>query len=161
MWLGTAGGLYRDSRDRKAEQAEALLGVCRGFLHADGYAGFNGLYEVDPKRGEPRLVEVACRSHARRKVYDVHVETGAPLAKEVLERIAELFAIETGINGRSPTERVAVRQVESVPRLAISNESFELRSERSVPRARSLARSVTLCRAGTRSRTTPAMADWR
>jgi transposase len=39
-------------------------------------------YEVDPKRGEPRLVEVACWSHARRKVYDVHVETGAPLAKE-------------------------------------------------------------------------------
>ena len=102
---------------RKAEQAEALLGVCRGFLHADGYAGFNGLYEVDPKRGEPRLVEVACWSHARRKVYDVHVETGAPLAKEALERIAELFAIEAGINGRSPTERVAVRQVESVRRL--------------------------------------------
>jgi hypothetical protein len=42
-----------------------------------------------------------------------------------------------------------------------SNDSFELRSERSVPRARSLARSVTLCRAGMRSRTTRAMADWK
>ena len=72
-WCGSAppAAFYRYSRDRKAEQAEALLGVCRGFLHADGYAGFNGLYEVDPKCGEPRLVEVACWSHARRKVYDV------------------------------------------------------------------------------------------
>jgi transposase len=118
-WRGSAppAAFYRYSRDRKAEHAEALLGTCRGHLHADGYAGFNRLYEVDPKHGEPRLVEVACWSHVRRKVYDVHVETGAPLAKEALERIAELFAIEADINGRLPAERVAVRQVESVPRL--------------------------------------------
>ena len=66
---------YRYSRDRKAEQAEALLGTCRGFLHADGYAGFKGLYEGDPKIAAPRLIEVACWSHARRKIYDVHVDT--------------------------------------------------------------------------------------
>jgi hypothetical protein len=106
---------YNDA-DRKAEHAEALLGTCRGFLHADGYAGFNRLYDIDPKRGEPRLVEVACWSHVRRKIYDVHVETGAPLAKEALERMAELFAIEADINGRSPAERLAVRQVESLDR---------------------------------------------
>jgi transposase IS66 family protein len=117
----------------------------------------SGLYEVDPKRGEPRLVEVACWSHVRRKVYDVHVETGAPLAKEALERIA----IEAGINGRSPTERVAGRRLNQSRALSISNDSFELRSERSVPRARSLARSGTLCRAGVRSRSTRAMADWK
>lgn len=118
-WRGSAppAAFYRYSRDRKAEHAEALLGQCRGFLHADGYAGFNRLYDIDPKRGEPRLIEVACWSHARRKVYDVHVETGAPLAKEALERMAELFAIEADINGRSPAERGAARQVESVPRL--------------------------------------------
>ena len=50
-WCGSAppAAFYRYSRDRKAEQAEALLGTCRGFLHADGYAGFKGLYEGDPK----------------------------------------------------------------------------------------------------------------
>ena len=142
-WCGSAppAAFYRYSRDRKAEQAEALLGVCRGFLHADGYAGFNGLYEVDPKRGEPRLVEVACWSHARRKVYDVHVETGAPLAKEALERIAELFAIEAGINGRSPTERVAVRQVESVPRL-VDLERFLRAALREISAKSTLARAI-------------------
>lgn len=118
-WCGSAppAAFYRYSRDRKAEHAEALLGTCRGFLHADGYAGFNGLYELDPKQAEPRLTEVACWSHVRRKIYDVHVDTGSPLAKEALERIAELFAIEADINARSAAERLAARQVESVPRL--------------------------------------------
>jgi hypothetical protein len=30
---------------------EALLGSCRGFLHADGYAGFNILFADDPRSG--------------------------------------------------------------------------------------------------------------
>jgi transposase len=83
-WCGSAppAAFYRYSRDRKAEQAEALLGTCRGFLHADGYAGFKRLYEGDPKSVAPRLIEVACWSHARRKIYDVHVDTGSPLAKD-------------------------------------------------------------------------------
>lgn len=119
-WVGSAApaAFYRYSRDRKAEHAEQLLGACRGFLHADGYAGFNGLYVLHPKTGEPRLAEVACWAHARRKIYDVHVATLAPLAKEALKRIAELFAIEAGINGHPPAERLAARQTESISRLA-------------------------------------------
>ena len=35
---------YRYSPDRKGIHAQALLGRCRGFLHADGYAGFDSLY---------------------------------------------------------------------------------------------------------------------
>jgi len=65
-----------------------------------------------------RLTEVACWAHARRKLYDVYEATASPLAKEALERIAELFAIEARINGRPPPERLAVRQQEAVPLLA-------------------------------------------
>ena len=54
---------------------------------------------------------------SRASQYDVHVDTGSPLAKEALERIAELFAIEADISGRPPAERLAVREVQSVPRL--------------------------------------------
>jgi len=73
-WCGgsAAAAFYRYSRDRKAEHAEALLGSCRGYLHADGYAGFNSLYDVDHTLGVPRLIEVACWAHVRRKLYDVH-----------------------------------------------------------------------------------------
>jgi transposase len=109
---------YRYSPDRRAEHAEALLGSCRGFLHADGYAGFNNLFANDPRTGTGRLTEVACWAHARRKLYDVYEATASPLAKQALERIAELFAIETRINGRAPEERLAVRQQEAVPLLS-------------------------------------------
>jgi transposase len=51
---------YLYSPDRKGEHAWALLRGCRGFLHADGYAGFNGLYEPDPTSGVAPLLEVAC-----------------------------------------------------------------------------------------------------
>ncbi len=57
---------YRYSADRKAIHAEALLGGCRGFLHADGYAGFERLYRPSTPAGEPPLIEVACWSHTIR-----------------------------------------------------------------------------------------------
>jgi hypothetical protein len=113
----TPAAFYRYSPDRRAEHAQALLGSCRGFLHADGYAGFNSLFAEDPKSGQPRLTEVACWAHARRNIYEVYESTASPLAKEALERIAELFEIETRINGRAPQERLAVRQQEAVPLL--------------------------------------------
>ena len=45
-FAGTAppAAFYRYSPNRKGEHAEALLDTCRGFLHADGYAGFNTLF---------------------------------------------------------------------------------------------------------------------
>jgi transposase len=58
-----------------------------------------------------------------------------------LERIAELFAIEAGINGRSPTERVAVRQVESVPRL-VDLERFLRAAPREISAKSTLARAI-------------------
>ena len=118
---GTAApaAFYRYSADHCAEHAHVLLGSCRGFLHADGYAGFNELFADDPKTGKPRLTEVACWAHARRYIYEVYESTASPLAKEALERIADLFAIEARINGRSPVERLAVRQREAVRALRI------------------------------------------
>ena len=117
---GTAppAALYRYSPDRRGEHAEALLGTCRGFLHADGYAGFNTLFTCEPATGTPRLTEVACWAHARRKLYEVHEATASPLACEALARIAELFVIEQQINGREPPERLAARQRDAVPLLA-------------------------------------------
>ena len=53
---------YRYSPDRKGIHTQALLGRCRGFLHADGYTGFESLYRPTTPDGEPPLVEVACWS---------------------------------------------------------------------------------------------------
>jgi transposase len=109
---------YLYSPDRKAEHAQNLLNSCRGFLHADGYAGFANLYLPDLKTGAPKLIEVACWAHARRKIYDVHVATASPAAHEALEMIARLFAIEADIRGKGPTERRDARREKSAPILA-------------------------------------------
>jgi transposase len=105
---------YLYSPDRKGEHAQALLDGCTGFLHADGYAGFNRLYE--PAELAP-LTEIGCWAHARRKLYDVHAATNSPLAREALERIGQLFAIEAEINGHGPQHRLATRQELSLPQL--------------------------------------------
>jgi transposase len=109
---------YLYSPDRKGEHAHRLLAGCRGFLHADAYAGFGKLYDPEPDTGRPRLTEVACWAHARRKIFEVHEETGSPAARAILDAIAELFAIEQEIAGRTPERRLAERQARSLPRLA-------------------------------------------
>jgi hypothetical protein len=108
---------YRYSADRRGIQAEALLGTCQGFLHADAYNGFEKLYQPRTPDGAPLLTEVACWSHARRHIYEVHHKTASPIALEILEQIAALFAIEAGIRGRAPERRVAVRAEHAGPRL--------------------------------------------
>ena len=80
-------------------------------LQADGYAGFNRLYETG------RVVEVACWAHVRRPFYELSVAGEAPIAREALERIQALFAIEAEIRGRSAEERRAVRQARAGPLL--------------------------------------------
>jgi transposase len=112
-----SGAFYRYSPDRKGIHAEALLGTCRGFLHADGYAGFDRLYRPAPPAGAPPLIEVACWSHVRRKFYDVHHATVSPIALEAIQRIAALFAIESSVNGRAPDRRRAVREEHARPLL--------------------------------------------
>ena len=106
--------LYRYSPDRKGEHPRAHLKSFRGLLQADGYAGFNALYE-SRNGGAAPAVEVACWAHVRRKLFDVHEATGSPLAREALERMGALFAIERTINGQPPEERRRVRRLEAKP----------------------------------------------
>jgi transposase len=82
-----------------AARAEALLRGCRGFLHADAYAGFRSLYETSAVTAVPPLIEVGCWAHARRKIYEAHAATDSPRAHELLEDIGRLFAIEAEIKG--------------------------------------------------------------
>lgn len=126
-WGSTAppAAYYRYAPDRTAEQANALLKACSGYLHADAYVGFKHLYEPNPKTGLPGLQEVACWAHARRKIYEVHAATASPAAHDLLERIGELFAIETDIRGRPPEERQNIRAEQSVPKLDVLKTVFE------------------------------------
>lgn len=64
-----------------------------GLLQADGYSGFEALYH--PARTKPGpIIEVACWAHCRRGILEVWEGTQSPVAKEALDRIAALYAVE-------------------------------------------------------------------
>jgi transposase len=108
--------IYRYTPDRKGERCREHLRPFSGSMHADGYAGFAELYEVDGT-GESRVVEVACWAHARRKFVDVHKANGSDIARQALKKIGVLFDIERPIAGHSPEHRSSVRQNQTKPNL--------------------------------------------
>jgi transposase len=110
---------FRYSPDRKGERPLAHLRDFKGFLQADGYAGFNRLYETG------RVQEVACWSHLRRPFFEISQLEDSPIAREALERIGALFAIESQIRGRSADERRAVRQARAGPLLEALHQWFQ------------------------------------
>jgi transposase len=102
---------FEYSPDRKGERPLGHLKDYHGMLQADGYAGFNRLYETG------RVVEVGCWAHVRRPFYELSLAGDSPIAHEALERIQALFAIEAEIRGRSADERRALRQSRAGPLL--------------------------------------------
>ncbi len=99
------------SPNRKGEHPAGHLQNYVGILQADGYAGFNKLYETG------RIIEAACWAHVRRKFHDLYQAHRSPIANEALERIGQLYGIEQEIRGRSPADRKEVRQARSRPLL--------------------------------------------
>ena len=97
--------------DRKGEHPQAHLSKFAGTLQADGYAGFEQIYEAG------RIREAACWAHVRRKFYDLLAAHKSPVAAEALERIGALYAVEKEIRGRSPEERREVRNERARPLL--------------------------------------------
>src|SRR6202163_2306765 len=95
--------------DRKGEHPQAHLSKFTGTLQADGYAGFEQIYEAG------RIQEAACWAHVRRKFYDLVAAHKSPVAVEALERIGPLYAVENDIRGRSPEERREIRNTRSRP----------------------------------------------
>ena len=128
-WNGPSppAALYRYSPGRGGEHPCGHLEDFQGALQADGYAGFNGLYEPGPD-GRTRIIKVAYMAHVRRKFHDVAVSAKgkAPIAAEALRRIGELYAVQSSIAdqdaGRDADqdadERRCVRQAEAAPKMA-------------------------------------------
>jgi hypothetical protein len=59
-----------------------------------------------------------CWAHVRRPFYELAAAGPAPIASEMLRRIAELYRIEDDIRGRSADERRTARQERSRPIVA-------------------------------------------
>jgi hypothetical protein len=103
------------SPDRKGLHPRNHLRDFRGILQADGYAGFEKLYN-DANPNHP-IKEAACWAHVRRKFYDIHEATQSPLAMTAMQRIGELYGFEEQIRGQLPDARRDIRQARTAPLL--------------------------------------------
>lgn len=95
---------YRFSTDRKGQPPRDPLAGYAGWMHADGYAGFEDLYRSGA------IQEVAGLAHVRRKFVDAHRSQASPIAEEAIRRIAQLDAITAEARGSPPERRAAIRQ---------------------------------------------------
>jgi transposase len=105
--------------DHKGEHPKAHLSEFTGTLQADAYAGYDAVY------ADGRVKEAACMAHVRRSFYDLYEAHKSAVAKEALERITVLYAIEEEIRGRSAEERREIRMERSRPLLESLKEWFD------------------------------------
>jgi transposase len=103
---------FQYSGDRKGEHPARHLRNFRGVLQADAYSGYNAIYK------DGLILEAGCWSHARRKLWDIHVKQKrlpGTLAHQGLVRIGELFRLEAEVSGRSALRRRRMRQTRTAP----------------------------------------------
>ena len=115
--------VYFYSPDRGGVHPEQHLAGYSGILQADAYSGYNALYEADRKPGP--ITQAACWAHARRKCFELadvaskarnnNLAVISPIAFAAVQKFDAIFALERGINGLSPEQRLAVRRRDIAP----------------------------------------------
>src|SRR5262249_53768345 len=129
--------VYDFTTSRSRDGPAAFLKDYRGFLQADAYGGYDGIF----LNSDGKIVEVACWAHARRKFFEAR--SNAPReANEILEWIRQLYDIEDRARELTPDERQALRQRESVPILDQIEKKLDDWSGRILPKS-ALGKAVT------------------
>ena len=102
--------------------SDAVCSMFRGFkgyIQADAHCVYDALFRGDARIDESDKPpdEVACWSHARRKVWEAAVVTKEPAAREALLRIQTLFKLEEDWAHLAPKQRHERRQRVTRPML--------------------------------------------
>jgi transposase len=99
----------------------------RQVLLADAYGGYNGVVAGN------EITRAGCWAHMKRKVIDA--EKAAPeIAREAVERVRALYAIERQSKDASVEERLQFRQQQSAPLLAQLRERLLAWKEQLLPK---------------------------
>jgi transposase len=118
MWLYRTGCvgppivLFEYQPSRAGEHPRKFLEGFNGYLQVDGYAGYNGI---------PNVQLAGCWAHLRRKFDEAlkglppKQRTSGCKAREALDQINRLFANERELNQSSPEERLKARNLRSRP----------------------------------------------
>jgi len=110
--------VYDYTPDRSRAGPSKWLDNFRGFLQADAYGGYDGIYATGVK-------EVACWAHGRRHFFDAK-DTDARRSAEMLAMVQELYAVEDEAKAQIAATQGATAEQADAIRLA-------LRQEHSVP----------------------------
>jgi transposase len=132
--------VYDFTMSRARDGPAAFLNGYRGFLQADAYGGYDGIF----LGSDGGIEEVACWAHARRKFFDAR--SNAPReANQILEWIQQLYDVEDRAREFMPVERQLLRQLESVPTLDRIEKYLEELSRRILPKS-ALGKATTYAR---------------
>jgi transposase len=132
--------VYDFTVNRGRDGPATFLTDYRGFLQADAYGGYDGIF-LGSNGG---IVEVACWAHARRKFDEAR--SNAPRdANQVLAWIQQLYDIEDRALDFTAAERQALRQQESVPILDRIENYLDDLSRKTLPKS-ALGKAVTYAR---------------
>lgn len=138
LWLyrssraGPAIILFDYQQTRAAEHPRRFLSGFSGYLHVDGYAGYEGL---------PGVELVGCWAHARRKFEEAAKALPPssslslkPAVLEGLEYCQVLFKIEEALKEFTPEQRHAARQERSRPVVEAFRQWLEQKSSAVLPK---------------------------
>ncbi|MCW3491714.1 IS66 family transposase [Dethiobacter alkaliphilus] len=148
MWLyrtgreGPAIVLYDYQTTRASKHPRQFLSGFKGYMHVDGYAGYNGMSGV---------TLVGCLAHARRKFDEAlkalpAEQRKAPVAaQEGLDFCNQLFAIERELQDATPEERYKSRLEHSRPVLEAFSSWLKYQTPRVLPKS-ALGQAIAYCR---------------
>jgi transposase len=118
MWLFRTGSqgppivLYEYQETRSSEHPRNFLKGFKGYLQVDGYAGYHNI---------PDVILCGCWAHLRRKFDEAlkglppNKRASGSRAREALDRINRLFAVERELKRCTPEERLQIRNLKSRP----------------------------------------------
>jgi hypothetical protein len=102
---------YDYTESRKRDGPATFLKDYRGYLQADAYGGYDGIYAGG------LVKQVSCWAHARRKFFEAK-EAQPSEAHEALAYIGRLYEVERAAKELTPDERLRLRLQRSLPLLA-------------------------------------------
>jgi hypothetical protein len=124
VYLGDAAHPYNVfdfTVNRKRDGPQQFLANYQGYLHADAFSGYDGLYLPDPRTAAARIIEVACNAHARRKFYEAR-SSDALRSHQALAYYRQLYELERQAKDFSDLQRRQMRQELSLPILEQFNQ---------------------------------------
>jgi transposase len=129
--------VYDFTEDRKRDGPAQFLANYVGYLQADAFSGYDGIFTGS----DGQIIEVACWAHARRKFFEARSSSPAE-ASLILQKIRRLYEVEDRARPLDDDARRALRQAEAVPILERLKGELDRLSSRLLPKS-AMAQAVT------------------